>query len=115
MTWRTQAACRNTDTDIFFDPTRTEEALNICDRCPVILDCREYATHYPGAINEIQGIWGGKTDKQIQRTRARNPRAANPRLTLKPCGTYAAYRRHLKYGTPPCHACQQANQQRRTA
>lgn len=27
---------------------------------------------------------------------------------LKPCGTYAAYRRHLRADEEPCEACQQA-------
>ncbi len=28
---------------------------------------------------------------------------------LKPCGTHAAYRRHLRRGETPCDACRQAN------
>ena len=28
---------------------------------------------------------------------------------LKPCGTTAAYRRHLRHHTPPCDACAAAN------
>jgi len=28
---------------------------------------------------------------------------------MKPCGTPAAYRRHLYHGTEPCEACRQAN------
>lgn len=109
--WRDSAACADADTDIFFDPTRVDEALHICDTCPVILDCREYATFQPGAINEIHGVWGGKTTEQIQQARRRNPRRPAPRLTLKPCGTHAAYKRHLKHGTTPCDACREANRQ----
>lgn len=29
--------------------------------------------------------------------------------SLKPCGTRAAYQRHLKNGEPPCAACLAAN------
>ena len=28
---------------------------------------------------------------------------------LKPCGTLAAYKRHISKGEKPCNACQQAN------
>ncbi len=28
---------------------------------------------------------------------------------VKPCGTLAAYRRHLRRGEPPCESCRQAN------
>lgn len=50
--WRTRAACRGHDTNIFFDPTRTHEALALCDGCPVQRPCRT-----EGAAEE--GIWGG--------------------------------------------------------
>ena len=109
MTWRDEAACLGADTDTFFDHNRVDEALSICETCPVIRECRDYATTRPGAINDIQGVWGGKTERQIQRVRAGTIRRPNPRLTLKPCGTHAAYKRHLKNGTVPCDACREAN------
>jgi hypothetical protein len=28
--------------------------------------------------------------------------------SVQPCGTWAAYKRHLKYGEPPCEACKAA-------
>ena len=31
-----------------------------------------------------------------------------PGKTLKPCGTYAAYRRHKRNGETPCAACDAA-------
>lgn len=30
-------------------------------------------------------------------------------LTLQPCGTTGAYRRHLKHGEPTCQPCRDAN------
>lgn len=32
---------------------------------------------------------------------------------LKPCGTPAAYRRHLRRGTPPCQRCKDAEKLRK--
>lgn len=32
----------------------------------------------------------------------------------KPCGTNAAYRRHLRHGEPACESCRQANARRTT-
>lgn len=28
---------------------------------------------------------------------------------VKPCGTFAAYRRHLRHGEQPCESCRQAS------
>lgn len=34
---------------------------------------------------------------------------------LKPCGTYAAYARHLKHNEKPCEPCTEANRERAAA
>lgn len=36
-----------------------------------------------------------------------------PEHDIKPCGTTAAYRRHLRKGEPACEQCRQAEAQRR--
>jgi WhiB family transcriptional regulator, redox-sensing transcriptional regulator len=71
-TWSDQAACRGTDTDIFFPANADEEAeaLSICATCPVRAQCLEYAVRN----KEIYGIWGGTTPDQ--RRRIRRERAA---------------------------------------
>lgn len=54
-------------TDLFFQPpSRTKEilekqreAMNLCQQCPQMNRCREYALHY-----EQYGIWGGMTERQ---------------------------------------------------
>lgn len=38
-----------------------------------------------------------------------------PPRELKPCGTPAAYRRHIKRGEEPCEPCRAANTQRKKA
>jgi WhiB family redox-sensing transcriptional regulator len=70
--WTDQAACRGTDTEIFFPANADEEAeaLSICATCPVRAQCLEYAVRN----KEIYGIWGGTTPDQ--RRRIRRERAA---------------------------------------
>jgi WhiB family redox-sensing transcriptional regulator len=70
--WTDQAACRGTDTEIFFPANADEEAeaLSICATCPVRAQCLEYAVRN----KEIYGIWGGTTADQ--RRRIRRERAA---------------------------------------
>jgi WhiB family redox-sensing transcriptional regulator len=71
-TWTAQAACRGTDTEIFFPVTPDEEAeaLSICATCPVRAQCLDDAIRN----REIYGIWGGTTPEQ--RRRIRRERAA---------------------------------------
>ncbi len=99
MTWRTQAACRDHDPDLWF-PTESDDhtrqaAQTICATCPVRHECTTYATTHH--IND--GIWGGR-DLGIK------PKPPRP---YRPCGTVAAYRRHVRSGETPCDACKAAN------
>lgn len=56
------AACRdstNPDAWFSYDARVTEQARNICRRCPVLRDCLEWAlTH------KETGLWAGTTDEQ---------------------------------------------------
>jgi Transcription factor WhiB len=38
--WRADAVCAGEDTEVFFDPTRTEQARTLCAGCPVQTECR---------------------------------------------------------------------------
>lgn len=67
--WRTRALCRDGDLSVWFPPeslgeARVEEAsaraAEVCARCPVLLDCREYALE----AREPAGVWGGMSTKQ---------------------------------------------------
>ena len=66
-TWTDQAACRGTDTEIFYPVTPDEEAeaLSICATCPVRAQCLDYAIRN----RETYGIWGGTTPDQRRRIR----------------------------------------------
>jgi hypothetical protein len=48
----------------------TKEHLAYCDRCPVQVECLDYALEHP---KEAVGIWGGTSDHQ--RRQMRNPRS----------------------------------------
>lgn len=68
--WQLRAACRGPDTWLFFPPShaerkdereqREERAKTICGRCPVKVDCLEYALRH----REPYGIWGGLTESE---------------------------------------------------
>ncbi len=67
--WTSRAACRNADPGMFtpdIQPTTlgptgqryriaAQDAILICNTCPVVPDCLIYAIHN----NETAGIWGG--------------------------------------------------------
>jgi WhiB family transcriptional regulator, redox-sensing transcriptional regulator len=54
--------CAQTDPEIFFPVQNFRRkddialAISICNRCPVLEECREYAESLTG----IFGVWGGK-------------------------------------------------------
>lgn len=61
-----KARCKNYSTDIFypekynqrkFPPKIYKSAKNICAKCPIQLQCLEYALEN----GEIFGVWGGKS------------------------------------------------------
>jgi len=62
--WRTLAACRGTDPDLFFPPgaphaegsaTQVAAAQAVCRACPVTTPCLTFA------LAEPEGIWAGTT------------------------------------------------------
>ena len=69
MTWRESAACRGSNSDVFF-PERgasTHLAKAICGVCPVQAECLAYGTDpetYPR-----HGIWGGMAERGRRRLR----------------------------------------------
>jgi WhiB family redox-sensing transcriptional regulator len=77
--WQLDAACRGEDSALFFAPNYFEKreekdgrevrAKAICARCPVRVECLEYALE----IRETHGIWGGLNEferRQLLRHRA---------------------------------------------
>lgn len=67
--WQLRARCRGRDSAIFFDYSTGTAAVGtldlagarrICDTCPVMQTCLEYAV----AANEPFGVWGGLTPEE---------------------------------------------------
>lgn len=93
MDWRHRAACRDEDPELFFPVGNSgpallqiAEAKAVCRRCPVNVECLEWAL----ASGEDAGVWGGMSEDERralkrQRTRhgvarsARQPAVRAPR------------------------------------
>lgn len=65
--WRTDAACRREDPDLFFPDGTTgrhliqmEAAKQVCYRCPVMEQCARWAL----AAREEHGVWGGFSEDE---------------------------------------------------
>ena len=103
--WRELAACRGTDPDLFF-PERGDfnghmAAIKVCNTCPVIEQCLQYALD----ANELDGVYGGKSGRERRRIR----RATGGRKPAA-CGTDSGYFRHIrKFNEEPCQACKTAH------
>jgi len=96
------------DTALFFpergDMTAVRAAKATCEQCYVTDAC---LTEH---IYEREGIFGGSTPLERRRIRLAlgftDPQDPVP---MQPCGTAAAYRRHLRNSEPPCQPCIDAN------
>ena len=72
--WRSAAACRSADPDLFFPisdsgPAReqTAEAKAICATCRVRRECLAFALR----TGQVHGIWGGTTEDERATARRR--------------------------------------------
>ncbi len=97
--WHEQAACRGAGPDLFFDPSRFDEARRTCVGCPVLDRCGEQGRQ------EMFGLWGANP-AGVKRRNGYIPRGQRP---MAPCGTDAAYKRHLRHGEVPCDSCREAH------
>lgn len=62
MDWADEAECRGYPSDVFFPERGGSDALAklICEMCPVIEECGEYAI-----VNVVDfGVWGGMSARQ---------------------------------------------------
>lgn len=78
--WKAQAACKGKPVAMFYpDPgylgTTHKAALEICQTCPVKIQCGEYAI-----ANKEPGIWGGLTEADRRKSR----RSSLHRTGLRP-------------------------------
>lgn len=68
LTWQDHAACKGQDPDLWTTNhpgppgVHQDEAITICDSCPVQAECLAYAL----AERISEGIWGGLTPGQRQ-------------------------------------------------
>lgn len=65
--WMSEAICSG-QTELFFPPPaerpqsrlkREAAACEVCQQCPVMLECRTYAR-----VHREHGLWGGETEEQ---------------------------------------------------
>ncbi len=75
--WMLRAKCRGISPTEFFpsDGVGVEVAQHICDGCPVVSECLEYALE-----NRIEhGVWGGASERERRRILRRRRQAAAAR------------------------------------
>jgi len=105
--WMVDAACRGSNPAAWF-PERgggIGHLIATCQGCVVRQECADYAID--NCI--IDGVWGGLSARERRRARVgAGARVRGVRGALEPCGTHAAYRRHLRHDETPCDACRQA-------
>ena len=77
MDWRTDAACRDEDPELFFPIGTTGPAVEqsaaakqVCTSCPVREECLEFAL----ATNQDAGIWGGLNEDERRTLRRQRQR-----------------------------------------
>ncbi|MEC3920317.1 WhiB family transcriptional regulator [Nocardia sp. CDC160] len=82
--WQSFGSCRGMDSAVFFHPdgergrarvARERRAKQICNRCPVMDQCRAYAL----ATKQSYGIWGGMSEHDLQKLLYANT-GSSPRL-----------------------------------
>ena len=103
MSWREHALCAQVGGDLWH-PEKGQsnvEAKRICNSCPVIDACLEYALRYPE-----MGIWGGLSESQ--RDRIRKERGIRFLSGQVKCGTEAGARAHYRRDEKPCPRCMEA-------
>jgi WhiB family transcriptional regulator, redox-sensing transcriptional regulator len=71
--WCTRGACRDVDPELFFPVgtsgpavEQTARAKAVCARCPVRVECLEWAL----ATGQATGVWGGLSEDE-RRARSR--------------------------------------------
>lgn len=107
--------CAQTDPESFFPEKggSVREAKKVCFACDVRVQCLEWALDNA----EHFGVWGGLSDRERRKLRNADeppvpeptPRKHTGGRPLAPCGTRAAYERHLRRKEPVDDACREAN------
>lgn len=67
--WQLRGSCQGLNSSVFFHPDgergsararRADQAKAICQRCPVLEQCRRHAL----SVREPYGVWGGLTEEE---------------------------------------------------
>lgn len=63
--WAHLGSCAQTDPDLFHpeDANLVKDALAVCDQCPVVVECLQWAL----GNDEKHGVWGGTTPTMRRR------------------------------------------------
>ncbi len=79
--WASRGACQDSDPDLFFPITTSGPALQqiaqakaVCARCPVRIDCLNYALE----TGQDAGVWGGTSEKERREIRSARTAAGSP-------------------------------------
>ncbi|MFJ5778210.1 WhiB family transcriptional regulator [Streptomyces sp. NPDC093094] len=126
--WERSAACLHQDAELWFADRTRDRAIAACQACPVLQPCREAVLKREEGLAKCQrsGIIAGLTGAQryaLERAGRQQPRppgaeaapdmvpraGGRPRGEPAPCGTRAAYQRHLRRDEPVDDACRAAN------
>lgn len=69
ISWMEHAVCTQVDPDLWHpgpgENDKVRKAKRICDNCPVVFDCFEYAMEHP----DMGGILGATTSRERQQMR----------------------------------------------
>lgn len=103
--WRDEAACKGMPASIFFIERGENDrpAKAICATCPVKEPCLEFALE----SGEQHGVWGGTSERQRRRMRAKMPGFRSVKRVAE-CGTESGAYRHWANHEPICDACREA-------
>jgi WhiB family transcriptional regulator, redox-sensing transcriptional regulator len=125
--WLNDAACKGMDPAIFAPwpasvsislqaPALADGAKRICARCPVTAECEA------DGKGDSFSVRGGKTPSERRKAgtfpcptcgmsfSSAQARGSHERIhSVRPCGSDAAYQRHLRKGEDPCPACRDAH------
>lgn len=78
MDWRHRAICRDEDPELFFPVGNSgpallqiAEAKAVCERCPVITECLNWALE----TGQDAGVWGGLSEDERRSLKRRRARA----------------------------------------
>jgi WhiB family transcriptional regulator, redox-sensing transcriptional regulator len=81
--WAERGACRHSDPELFFPVADRGPALRqlakakrVCERCPVRVQCLEYALQ----SGQRFGVWGGASEEERRLMRRRRIRRRQPAL-----------------------------------